>query len=71
MIICLCEGVSDRTIRTVIRKGCRSMRDLREATGAARNCGQCACDLKRMLREEAACGCAQAGGTPVTPALGS
>lgn len=53
MIICLCEGVSDRVIRSEIRRGCTSMRALRAATGAASCCGQCACDLKRMLREAA------------------
>lgn len=51
MIICVCEGVSDRALRSAIRSGCRSVRALRDATGAARDCCNCACDLKRMLTE--------------------
>lgn len=51
MIICVCEAVNDRAIRSAIHKGCRSVRALRESTGAGGRCGNCACDLKRMLRE--------------------
>jgi bacterioferritin-associated ferredoxin len=51
MIVCLCEGLSDRVISQHIRQGRASVRDLARATGAGTHCGACACDLRRMLTE--------------------
>ena len=51
MIICLCEAVTDRAIRDTIADGCDSVREVAEQTGAGSCCGQCACDVKKMLRE--------------------
>lgn len=51
MIICVCQGISDRTLKGAIREGCRSVRALRRATGAGDVCGNCACDLRRMVGE--------------------
>ena len=53
MIVCLCHSVSDRTIRREIDAGCNTLRKLREKTGAGTDCGQCACELKALLRERA------------------
>lgn len=50
MIICICEGVSDRTIRTEIDRGASSVAALRRRCGAGSGCGQCVCDLKQMIR---------------------
>ena len=52
MIVCLCEGLSDRELRAAIRRGCGSVPDLARETGAAKHCGSCACDLKRLLAED-------------------
>lgn len=51
MIICVCQGINDRTLEGAIRAGCRSVRALRRATGAGDVCGNCACDLRRMIGE--------------------
>lgn len=51
MIICVCQGINDRTLLGAIRAGCRSVRQLRRATGAGDVCGNCACDLRRMIGE--------------------
>lgn len=51
MILCLCKAVSDRTIRSTVRQGARSVREIAAATGAGTDCGSCACDVRRILRE--------------------
>ena len=51
MILCLCEGASDRKLKTVARQGCATVRDLVMRTGAGSHCGQCKCDLKRIVDE--------------------
>lgn len=51
MIVCLCEGMSDRELRTVVDAGCDSVRELVRQTGVGSHCGQCACELKRIVGE--------------------
>lgn len=52
MIICLCEGLSDRDLREVVRNGATSRFELSMRTGAGRCCGSCRCDLKQIVQEE-------------------
>lgn len=52
MIVCLCEALSERALRQAVREGCSSRFELAEATGAGRNCGNCRCDLKEIVRSE-------------------
>lgn len=49
MIICICEGVSDKTIRAEIDRGASSVKAIKRRCGAGGGCGQCVCDLKQML----------------------
>ena len=51
MIVCLCEGINDTSLRAAIRSGCRSVSELARRTRAATRCGACACDLKALLEE--------------------
>lgn len=51
MIVCLCAGVNDRSLRKAMREGARSIRELGEATGAGTHCGSCCCDLRRIAAE--------------------
>ncbi|MEN0065095.1 MAG: (2Fe-2S)-binding protein [Myxococcota bacterium] len=60
MILCLCEGTSDRQLREAVRDGCDTVRALAKRTGAGTHCGQCACDLKRIVAEARRHACAQA-----------
>ncbi len=55
MIVCVCEGVSDREIRAAIQGGSRTVKDLGRACGAGGDCGRCGLMLKQMLRD-AGCG---------------
>jgi bacterioferritin-associated ferredoxin len=50
MILCLCEGVSDRAVQQAIGQGCSTVRAIASTCGAGRQCGSCVCDLRRMLQ---------------------
>ena len=51
MIVCLCEGVSDGTIRQAISNGCQSVQAIENACGAGTCCRTCEKDLARILTE--------------------
>ena len=53
MIVCLCRGVSDRTVRNAIDDGARSVRDLQRC-GIGDQCGSCHNALRKMLAVAAA-----------------
>jgi bacterioferritin-associated ferredoxin len=48
MIVCICRGVSDRTIHQAIDAGARSVRDLQRC-GIGDECGSCHNALRTML----------------------
>jgi bacterioferritin-associated ferredoxin len=49
MIVCLCRGVPDRTVRLVVALGAASIADVRAACGAGRGCGACHQEIERLL----------------------
>ena len=51
MIVCLCEGINDQTLRSTIRAGANTVRQVRKACGAGGTCGSCVCDIRAMLAE--------------------
>ncbi|MFK4132375.1 (2Fe-2S)-binding protein [Pseudomonas luteola] len=51
MFICLCRAVSDRSIKSAIEQGCRSIKDIRSATGAASQCCKCVGEIQAILAE--------------------
>ena len=52
MIVCHCSGVSDREIRSAVREGARSCRDVARACAAGRLCGGCRPLIRRILETE-------------------
>lgn len=50
MIVCLCEGVSDRGIRQAVDQGNTTARQITQATGAGSHCGLCRCDIRRLAK---------------------
>ena len=52
MIVCLCNGVSDRTIRRLVAGGARSVDALASTCGAGADCGAC-CPLLEAFVEDA------------------
>ena len=53
MYVCLCNGVTDRQIRSCVAEGACSMKDLRECLGVGTRCGRCAPFAKSLLKEAA------------------
>ncbi len=51
MYVCVCNAVTEKDIEKAVRRGAKSLADLRLATGCSSNCGQCA-DLADSLIDE-------------------
>ena len=49
MIVCICEGISDREIRGAIGAGCQSIQAIGQSCGAGTDCGQCRGSLRELL----------------------
>lgn len=58
MYICLCNGLTDRDIRSAADGGARSVAAVYRAHECAPQCGKCGCHIKDMLREDAGGACA-------------
>ncbi len=52
MIICQCNGVSDRTIRKVIRDGASNRNEVVRACMAGRACGGCVPAIDQIIEAE-------------------
>jgi bacterioferritin-associated ferredoxin len=51
MIICLCRGLADRTIRATIARGGDTRERLADICGAGADCGGCSPTLDALLDE--------------------
>ena len=51
MIVCHCERVSDRVIRTTVMSGATSPDEVAERCGAGGRCGGCHESIRRLLDE--------------------
>jgi bacterioferritin-associated ferredoxin len=49
MIVCVCKAVSDRQIRTAVKDGATSLRDLTRDLGVGTGCGKCLPEAKSAL----------------------
>jgi bacterioferritin-associated ferredoxin len=49
MIVCVCKAVSDRHIRTAVKGGAASLRDLTRELGVGTCCGKCLPEAKAAL----------------------
>jgi bacterioferritin-associated ferredoxin len=52
VIVCHCNGISDREIRRCIREGASSTREVAEACEATRGCGGCGPAIAEILASE-------------------
>ena len=62
VIVCHCQGISERTIRKTVREGASSVRQVARSCGAARMCGGCRPAVRKLVEEETAAD----GGAPIT-----
>lgn len=51
MIVCICKGISDKTIRFLVQNGAKCLRDVMMKCNAASDCGSCACDVKALVEK--------------------
>jgi bacterioferritin-associated ferredoxin len=51
MVVCLCQGVSDRSVQRAIDQGACSRRQVTEACNAGGVCGGCHSTIAEMIRE--------------------
>jgi bacterioferritin-associated ferredoxin len=63
MIVCLCRGVPERTVRLAVVSGAGSIEDVADVCGAGSGCGACHQEIERLLAEEG-------GGSPAGPCRG-
>lgn len=62
MVVCLCQGVSDKKVRASIEAGARTRQQVTDACGAGDGCGTCHRTIKTLIVE-----CRRADGTTACP----
>jgi bacterioferritin-associated ferredoxin len=50
MIVCLCKGVSCRTIRDEVRRGNVTLKGIASACQAGTGCGSCVAQIRDLIR---------------------
>jgi bacterioferritin-associated ferredoxin len=61
VIVCQCNGVSDRSIRRAVRGGASSCREIARICNAGTFCGGCRPAIAELIREEQSDAVAEAG----------
>jgi len=51
MFVCLCHGVSETKIKTLLRSGVKSLQDLQAKCKAGANCGMCLFQVREIVEE--------------------
>ncbi len=49
MYVCICNGITDREIRTCVEQGASCMADLQRELGVATCCGRCEPYVRELL----------------------
>ncbi|MCA9705328.1 MAG: (2Fe-2S)-binding protein [Myxococcales bacterium] len=49
MIVCLCKGVSSRTILDEVRRGACTVKSIAQACEAGRDCGSCVPQIRELI----------------------
>jgi len=52
MLVCHCNGVSDKTVRRAVRQGAQSVSEVGRACGAGTCCQGCGPTINRIIRHE-------------------
>lgn len=51
MVVCLCQGVSEKRVRAAIGAGAHSRKAVTKACGAGAGCGGCHAAIRDLIRE--------------------
>jgi bacterioferritin-associated ferredoxin len=54
MVVCLCQGVSEKQVRRAIAQGASCRREVTQTCGAGGVCGGCHRTINEMIRETSA-----------------
>jgi len=54
MLVCICNGISDKDIDSALQEGATSYKALQARLGLGGNCGQCASFAKQMVSDKIA-----------------
>ncbi|MGB1698464.1 MAG: (2Fe-2S)-binding protein [Nannocystaceae bacterium] len=49
MLVCICKGISDRKLHEEIRKGHRTLAQIRSGCQAGTDCGACVQQIRQIL----------------------
>ena len=52
MYVCLCQAVSDKSVRKAISEGATTVREIQRRCNAGKNCGGCLHALRYLIDEE-------------------
>ena len=52
MLVCQCNGISDRKIRKAVRKGAENASQVSRMCGAGSTCGGCIPTIREIVRDE-------------------
>lgn len=52
MLVCVCNGISDKDIDLALQEGSVSYKTLQQRLGLGGNCGQCASFAKQMISDK-------------------
>ncbi|MBM4265745.1 MAG: (2Fe-2S)-binding protein [Deltaproteobacteria bacterium] len=55
MLVCLCQGVSDKEVRQAIARGATTRKQVTRACGAGAGCGGCHESIQDLIQKHAAC----------------
>ncbi|WP_373085513.1 bacterioferritin-associated ferredoxin [Sneathiella sp.] len=54
MYICLCNGFTDRDVKTAVAAGAKRIANVYESLGAAPQCAKCSVHIRDIIRESVA-----------------
>ena len=52
MYICLCNAVTDKKLKKMIKEGLTSLEEVAQKCGAGKNCGACRCAISDLIQSE-------------------
>ena len=53
MYVCICNGITDKQIRSAVAGGANSLQSLRDELGVASQCGSCTDHAMSLLQDNA------------------
>ncbi|MCX6221911.1 MAG: (2Fe-2S)-binding protein [Bacteroidia bacterium] len=49
-IVCVCNGVTEKDILRIMKRGARNLEDVKKFTSAATGCGRCKSETEAIVR---------------------